>query len=166
MLVLSKNKSRQNQDRHDSKQQQIAERIISRCQAIQYKASKFLQAKFERLAARSKRLTVIAFCIVGFSLSIYLIIRSFSKQAYKPISITAIRLPKQAVANRQQPHHHVNEITREEFKKIRTFRLYLDNLDHSQQGKRIRDSIILYRPGLIDSLTIVESMYQLQSPNK
>jgi hypothetical protein len=150
----------------DGKQQQIAERIVIRCQTIQYKASKFLQSKFETLATGYKRLTVIAFCMVGFSLNVYLMTRSFSKQAYKPISITAIRLPNQAVVNGQRRFHPANEITREEFKKIQMFRLYLDSLDNSQQGKRIHDSIILYRPGLIDSLTIVENMYQLQSLNK
>jgi len=166
MLFSGKHKSNGKRDRQDSKQQQIAERILGRFKTIQYKASKFLQAKFETLATGSKRLTVVAFCIVGFSLSVYLMIKSFSKQDAKPISITAIRVPKQAVVNGQQPLRPVAVITKEEFEKIRKFRLYLDSLVKGQQGKRLYDSIIIYRPGLIDSLTIVENMYQLQSPNK
>ena len=145
MPFSGKHKSNRKLDRHNSKQQQIAERIVSRCQAIQNNASKSLQAKFETLATGSKRLTVVAFCIVGFSLSVCLIIRSFSKQAYKPISITTIRVPKQAVVNGQQPLRPVAVITKEEFEKIRKFRLYLDSLVKSQQGKSLYDIIIIYR---------------------
>lgn len=162
MLFINKHKSDGKQNGLDTRQHRIAESIVRRCQAIQYKASKFLQAKFESLAIGSKRLTVIAFCITGFSLSVYLIIKSFSKQVDKPISITALRVPKQVV----QSELPVGVITKDEFEKIRKFRLYLDSLVKSKQGKRLYDSIISYRPGLIDSLTIVENLYQLQSPNK
>ena len=166
MLFLSKHKSNGKRDRQDCRQQQMAESIIRHCIAIHYQASKFLQNKFETLAIGSKRLTVIAFCITGFSSSVYLMIKSFSKKDHKPISITAIRVPKQAEESGRQRIHPANVITKEEFEKIGRFRLYLDSLDMSDQGKRIHDSIIINRPGLIDSLAAVEKKYQLQSPNK
>jgi hypothetical protein len=60
----------------------------------------------------------------------------------------------------------VSSISKEEFQRIENFKSYLDSLAKTNAGKRIFDSIIANRPGLIDSLSIVENLYQTQTTNK
>jgi hypothetical protein len=47
-------------------------------------------------------------------------------------------------------------------RQVNTFRAYMDTLSLSKGGRKIRDSILLARPGLLDSIRIVESMYNIK----
>jgi len=44
-------------------------------------------------------------------------------------------------------------------RRIENFKRYLDSLDHTESGKRIRDSLLLRRPGLLDSIQQIETIY-------
>lgn len=56
-------------------------------------------------------------------------------------------------------------ITKEEFKKIEHFKKYTDSLAGSPAGKEIYDSILISRPGLIDSIILLENIYHSQIKN-
>lgn len=53
-------------------------------------------------------------------------------------------------------------ITKEEYKKIEHFRDYIDSLAVSPSGKKLYDSILISHPGLIDSIVLLENIYQSQ----
>jgi hypothetical protein len=154
---------RSNQKHHKVavEQDDLAENIAYKCIKAQLMASKFLQKKFETLPSFSKRLVVIIFCLTSFGGFIYVITYSFDKHPHKSISIESIEIPTEIPKFNRRP-----SISKEELEKIQKFKGYLDSLVNSKPGKRIHDSIIANRPRLLDSLSIVEHLYQSQSLNK
>jgi hypothetical protein len=42
---------------------------------------------------------------------------------------------------------------------LAAFRRYMDNLESTESGRKIRDSLLKTRPGLMDSIAIAESLY-------
>jgi hypothetical protein len=161
MFFLSKHKNSHGRHKQNTQQDKIAQNIVYRCMGIQVKASKFLQNKFERLPTKAKKLVVIAFCFISVCSCIYLIIECVWTHSNTSLAIVAIRVPTKNAHNYIQPSN-----SKEEFEKIQKFKSYLDSLVKSKSGKRILDSITANRPGLIDSLSIVENLYHLQSLNK
>ncbi|MCW3106875.1 MAG: hypothetical protein JWQ09_1381, partial [Segetibacter sp.] len=104
---------------------------------------------------------VIAFCFISFCSCINVIIESVCTHSDTSLAIVAVRVATQNAHNYMQL-----SISKKEFEKIKKFKSYLDSLTKSKSGKRIHDSITANRPGLIDSLSIVENLYQSQSSNK
>jgi hypothetical protein len=142
-------------------QDSLAGNIAYRCIKAQLKASKFLQKKFETVPSFTKRLVVIIYCLTSFGSFIYVARYSFDKRPNKSIAIESIEVPTEIPHNNRRP-----SISKEEFEKIQKFKGYLDSLVNSKPGKRLHDSIIANRSGLLDSLSIVEHLYQSQSPIK
>ncbi len=165
MLFIFKHKSNQKQEKQNSKQDKIAEGIVKRCIIVQNEASKVLQDRFEMLSISRKRFVVVVFCVTSFGCSVYLMLRSFDKHTDNAFLITTISVPKQA-GSELHSSQASNGVTKAELEKIIKFRDYLDSLAKSESGKRILDSIVTNRYGLIESHTILEGMYHLQSSNK
>jgi hypothetical protein len=160
MFFLLKRKSNQ-KDKQNTQHNETAQSIVYRCLRRQVQASQFLQKKSEMLTVKAKRLVVIAFCFMSFCSCLYIIIESVCAHPDTSLAISTIRAPTQNV--------HINmvsSISKEEFQRIENFKSYLDSLAKTNAGKRILDSIIANRPGLIDSLSIVENLYQTQTTNK
>ena len=160
--IRHKNQRQQNQYLKTDK---IAQAWANKCIRAQYKLASFVQAKSEKLSIGTKRLIVIAFCLISFSSSAYLIIEGFFGNDRVNLSTTAIRVPEQVTHNK----HGItplNSISKNEVEKIKKLRVYIDSLATSNTGRSIYDSIRMNRPGLIDSLTIIENIFKSQSSNK
>lgn len=52
-----------------------------------------------------------------------------------------------------------------EYERIHRFRLYMDSLSANPSGKKAYDSILLYRPGLMDSVLFIEKHYRPTANN-
>ncbi len=165
MLFSNKHKSNYQKSKQSHKEGEIAEVIAKRCIVAQEKASKVLQDKFETLSTSRKIFSVVAFCVISLSSCVYLMLNSFSKHTGKPFPITTLSVPKQAGS--ELPSSQASKaVATAELVNIIKFRGYLDSLPKSQSGKRILDSLLTNRPGLVDSLILIENMYQLQTSNK
>ncbi|HXL56718.1 MAG TPA: hypothetical protein VN958_10700, partial [Chitinophagaceae bacterium] len=57
-------------------------------------------------------------------------------------------------------------ISEKEFHRVELFKHYMDSLQKSLTGKYLYDSIVKARPHLIDSILLLENMYQVQSSKK
>jgi hypothetical protein len=165
-MFFRKNKNNQRQVEHNLEHDKLAQTWVNRCIKLQHNASSFLQAKSEKLSLKAKRLVAIGFCLISFSSCVYQIVKSFYGNDKVNLSIAAIRVPEQVTQNENREIAPSNEVSKNEFKKIKKFRAYIDSLARSNSGRRIYDSIHKYRPGLIDSLAIIENIYKSQSPNK
>jgi len=53
-------------------------------------------------------------------------------------------------------------ITKKDYQSITIFRSYMDSLYTSEEGKNQYDSILQARPGLMDSVQLLEQIYLLQ----
>jgi hypothetical protein len=54
-------------------------------------------------------------------------------------------------------------VSKADYQGIIRFRGYMDSLTRSPAGKAAYDSIIFSRPGLLDSIRILEKIYQSQT---
>lgn len=117
----------------------------------------WMQRQSERLNRKNKKRVLIFCCLVTAGYSAFVIISGVRGSHKMDIRISAIKKPVGI---------HDIQASKEDtalLKKIRLFRHYLDSLAKDPQGSRLLDSIRNARPGLLDSLDYVESMYQSQS---
>ncbi len=109
------------------------------------------------------KMVLVVFCLLYGGISIYLMLDVFREPSAK-IGIDKISVPAHVIhpdtilLNQQLPL-----IAENEYQHIKAFRLYMDSLKHSSIGKLIYDSILHTRPGLLDSISLAESLYQQQT---
>ena len=132
---------------------------------LQYKCAQWLEHKTAHLSRKSW--IVILFCFTAFtgSCSIYLIVKSLSGNTSKSITVTPITKPTNAIPFENEIMQLNATISKTEFEKIIHFRRYMDSLGRSPTGKKRYDSILYYRPGMLDSISIVEQYYHSQFKN-
>lgn len=112
-------------------------------------------------------LLVIWVFFIAFSggYSMYLIVTGLSGTGTTNITVTPIaKLLRLSDTDDGIPEEN-SFISTNEFEKLNHFRIYMDSLARSPAGKKIHDSIVNNRPGLLDSLTVVENYYQSNFKN-
>jgi len=126
---------------------------------LQYKCANWLERKTAHLTRLNWIVILLCFTVFTSGCSIYLIVNSFSVNKTRNITVTPITKPTNLVPTKENPPQLNTIISETEFEKITRFRKYMDSLGRSPTGKKMHDSIVLNRPGLLDSLTIVENYY-------
>jgi predicted PurR-regulated permease PerM len=129
---------------------------------LQYRCANWLERKTAHLSRKSWIVILFCFTILTSGCSIYLIVNSFSTDTTESITITPISKPTNAVSFENETIQQNAAISKSEFERIIRFREYMDSLGRSPTGKKLYDSIAQYRPGLLDSLAIVEHYYHSQ----
>jgi predicted PurR-regulated permease PerM len=132
---------------------------------LQYRCAKWLERKTAHLSRKSWIVILFCFTIFTGGCSIYIIVNSFSANTTKSITITPITKTTSTVPFENKTIQQNAIITKVEFEKIVRFREYIDSLGRSPTGEKLHDSILKYRQGLLDSLTIVENYYHSQFKN-
>jgi len=132
---------------------------------LQYKCAHWLERKTAHLSR--KNWIVILFCFTVFAggCSIYLIVNSLSGNTTETMTVMPITKPTNTVRFEEIPIQLNATISKTEFEKMVRFRKYMDSLGRSPTGKKRHDSILKYRPGLLDSISIVEQYYHSQFKN-
>lgn len=124
---------------------------------FQYACANWLEKKTAHFSRMYWILILLGFIVFTGSCSIYVIVKSFSGNTN--ITVTPIIKPANPISSKYSPAEFNKIISKAEFEKITRFRRYMDSLGRSPTGKKTHDSIVLYRPGLLDSLTIIENYY-------
>ena len=125
---------------------------------LQYKCANWLERKTAHFSRLNWIVILLGFIVFTGSCSIYLIVSSFSDTS-KNITITPITKPTNSIALKETPIALNTIISKAELEKVKRFRRYMDSLGRSPTGKKTHDSIVRYRPGLLDSLTMLENYY-------
>lgn len=133
--------------------------------ATQYKR---LQAGWAKWMARQtagispKRWPVLLFffvlCTGGCSL--FLVVKSLLGKGEAILLITPIQKP--SIIHTDKAKKDSGIIADLPYKRIRQFRLFMDSLSNSPEGKKMHDSILYSRPGLMDSVRVIENFHQSQ----
>jgi len=126
---------------------------------LQYKCTNWLERKTSHFSRLNWIMILLCFTVFTTGCSIYLIVNSFSGNQNRNITITPITKPTNLVPTKEKPPQLNTIISKTKFEKIKGFRRYMDSLGRSPTGKKTHDSIVLNRPGLLDSLTILENYY-------
>lgn len=127
---------------------------------VQEKWAGWMQGLSERLSTRTKLFSLILFITAGVLVSTFHIRSAFSGSTQGGFQVGSIRQPMLPAESAGAV------ITDREFLNIQRFKIYLDSLARSPTGKRKRDSILLNRAGLMDSIALIEEQYRVQHIKK
>lgn len=110
---------------------------------------------------RSQWLIVLAlFVLLAGGYSSYLMLDSFQWNGKAIFLILPIRKPAFFHDTGEIQAGNRAVLPSGEYERIHRFRLYMDSLAESTTGKKTYDSLLLHRPGLMDSLHFIEKHYQ------
>jgi hypothetical protein len=126
---------------------------------LQLKCAQWLERKTSHFSRLNWIVILFSYLILSGGCCIYLIVTSFSENITKYITVIPITKPTNSVPLKEKNIELNAIINKKEFEKITRFRKYMDSLGRSPTGKITHDSILLCRPGLLDSLTILENYY-------
>lgn len=132
---------------------------------LQKRIAVFLQKTTNRFSTRAKKWWVILFFILGGGSSILLIGgHIFSTHHGHSFTVTGIRFPNSISGANDRRGDTIS--AEAELVKIEAFRQYVDSLPATLAGRKIKDSLLVARPGLMDSIRQFEKLYQLLQTTK
>lgn len=144
--------------------QKPLEIIAHKCIRTQSRVATAMQKGSEHLSVTGKKLALITFCFIGIAASIYAFTESiFYKKNSNHFLVSPIPIPKNAL-EKDDRTSDILSVT--EFNQIENFQKYIDSLSKSISGQKIKDSILKFRPLLMDSIHQLEKLYQIQGKNK
>lgn len=162
MLSLFKNRKKQKVTKPHEAQDKFLKSIVNTCIVWQSRWAEWMQRKTEKLSGKGMFMVLLVFVLLAGGYSIYLIGRSFSENLTPSFSIIFIKRPAHIQETGDEARHRNPAISKSEYERIHWFKQYMDSLTQSIAGKVLYDSIIALRPGLMDSIQLIENMYQSQ----
>lgn len=166
MFSFLKRKERKEKQAPNEFADKVAAGIVTKCIHVQEKWADYMQRKTNRLSIKAKKYSLVLFCTLSVGCSMYLIIGSFAGSATKDFNVASIHVPVHSTQTGEETSRSPLLITKKEFEKIERFRQYVDSLGGSAAGMEVRDSLLSLRPGLMDSIRVIENLYQLQNSKK
>ena len=160
-LVKKKKKEVQSDDKTT-----VSDKVAGKIAGVGIKAQQLFAEKMNRIFMKTdfKRLKIILiiFCIGAGGYSIYLIANSVISPDRKQNSfeVQQMDVPKHFDKTRDEnliPEAYVDEET---YHQVKQFRNYMDSL--KQKRRNEYDSILQARPGLMDSVQMLEQIYLSQ----
>ena len=163
--MLFSNKKKQKVTGKNEARDKIAKNSARYFILSQTKWAAWMQRKTERMSGKGKVMALILFCMLAGGNSIYIATSSFSGKQAPPFSVGSIKQPKYIQNPDDEKTRASVSISEEEYQRIHRFKLYMDSLAiaNGPSGKNLFDSITTARPGLIDSILIIENRYQSQT---
>lgn len=159
MMKLFKRYKTITQDQH-TWQDKVTVRFVKAVHKVQSGFASFMNRKLNHLAARKKKVVFIIFFLLTGGLSLYYIIKGIwaDKAIPNVVKIEKIHFPK--YDNKISDQSKV--VTEKDYQSIVSFKKYMDSLYSTEEGKYQYDSILQARPGLMDSVQVLEELYLRQ----
>lgn len=140
-------------------------KVSGKINAVHHRWADRLQEKSEQLSSTGRWVFLCLFLIIFGGGSVFIAWQALvctTPQASLPINrITPASTDGSGTM--EEPFSNQPLVPAREHQAILVFRHYLDSLQQTEDGRLIRDSILKQRPGLMDSLDMLERMYLLQS---
>lgn len=138
----------------------VFQKIGSSIESRQRKVADYLNAKAENFSRKQLIIGFTCFVLLFGGSAAAVIWQAFRRPA-ATVRVKSIVIPDHILIPEQESHKE-QALTRTEINHIRSFRLYLDSLQQTGNGKTVYDSIARHRPGLLDSLAFLEEVYNEQ----
>lgn len=132
---------------------------------VKSKWAQWMTRQTAKLSATNQLIVLGVFIVCTSGYSIYLICTGFSDAGSSRITVIPIVKPVKIFTTNVETIDKNAPISKSEFDKIVRFRAYLDSLSSIPTGKRMLDSIVYQRPGLLGSLAVIENYYQSNFKN-
>jgi len=163
MLSLFRNKKKQKPVIENDKQDRIAKEIVVKCIRFQQRWAVFMQRHTEKLSRKWKVIMLFFFCLCAGGFSFLIITTSLMSNQAISFHVIQVKSPLHIGKSGDEKTKTTVIVTREEYEKIQRFRKYMDSLARSSSGKKLYESILINRPRLMDSIILIENIYQSQT---
>lgn len=160
MLSLFRKRKSESSIKKNDTQERLANSIVSACLRFQQRWADFMQHHTERFSRNGKLIILSLFCVTAASISIYFIVSNVTSHKASSFTVIHLKKPTYAVKLGDENTKAFVLVTKAEYEKIQRFRFYIDSLARSPSGKELYDSILSQRPGLMDSIMIIEELYK------
>lgn len=138
----------------------VAKGIVIFLLKVQTGFARFMNKQAERISSFSMKILLVIFFLTGSALSIYFIVVAvIEKEQLKAVKVDRLSIPQ--YYNKDEAAIQDNFLITEQ-QQVQAFKKYMDSLQQTKVGKMMYDSIMLHRPGLMDSIIKLEQLYQSQ----
>lgn len=157
---------RKQKDKETGDKVTVSDKVAGKIAGLGIKLQKLFAEKMNRVFMKTNfkrlKLILILFCTTTGGYSIYLVVNSIisSDKIQKGFEVQQMDVPKhfnKAGDEELVPEDYVDGET---WRQIKQFRNYMDSL--KQNAKNEYDSILQARPGLMDSVQMLEQIYLSQ----
>ena len=163
MAFLFRKRKKTETTETDVSSDRILRQMVNTCLRLQNCWAQWMSRKTKHLSRRTLLLLLLAFIVLAGGYNIYLIRQSFSGNQANVISITPIKKPGYILQTGEAISQPDMVVSKTYNQRIVRFRGYMDSLIRSPAGKAVHDSILISRPGLLDSIRVIEEIYQSQT---
>lgn len=162
-MALSGNRKNGEEPRESKVQDRVAKGIAGFLLAIQNRFACFMSAMVNKLTIQSKQACLVVFCLVFGGFSIYAFVGAFrdSESSAKRLKPDQVAVPK--YYDRTESEINEPSVSERDIIRINRFKKYMDSLKKTASGRPVYDSILKTRPGLMDSIQVIEQLYYSQS---
>ena len=161
-MFFSHRKYKDGQHRGNQLRDRTAAGIVQRCTSVQAAWANRMQQKWDKLPGCAKRYWLLLFCMLSTGANLLVVVHSLRITYGHGLDVIPIRVPAHATSVNKVSVHTQEPTGNDEFRGIEKFRFYLDSLNRSEAGQRLRDSMLHTRPGLMDSIRVLENIYRSQ----
>ena len=120
---------------------------------------KWMMKRTEKFSRRTWIVLLILFVLSTSTYSVYLAVSAITEKDGILITVTPIKKSRYTTET-GETDKEAAEVSEVEYRRIKRFRVYMDSLARSPSGKTLYDSINSSRPGLMDSLQLIEQLYR------
>lgn len=153
-------KRKDNKSKTPGWQESIAHGILNSYRAVQRLWVTSMEQLTGRLSVKKQKAGFIMLVISGSFYCGHIIYTGIKKRNITSIKIDSIHTGKHLGQTGEEEHMKTNaKNATKEYQQILKFQKYLDSLQLSPTGRKTYDSIAEHRPGLLDSISILENMY-------
>lgn len=162
-MLFSKKKREVEESKVSKIQDKVANGIAGFLLSVQTKFASFMSKRINKQSNRSKQVCLAIFCLMFGGFSIYAFFGAFSdsEKSGKAIKHGQVTAPK--YYDRTGSEFKESSINDKDIIRINRFKKHMDSLRRSIKGKPEYDSILKARPGLMDSINVIEEIYYSQS---
>jgi hypothetical protein len=141
----------------------VANKIAAAFNRLQNSFAKPMNKIVDNMNTNRLKTTVVLFSIVFGGMSLYLVINAITQQAVLRLHVDQVNVPKHFNKAGDEETVGSGYVDEETFQNITSFRQYMDSLKKFKRPQY--DSIVSARPHLMDSVAILEQVYNLQKQN-
>jgi len=162
MAFLFRKKNKTESAEPDNNHDRVLRQMVNECLQLQTCWAQWMGRRTQHLSRKTLIILLLTSTTLAGAYSIYLIGQSFSGNQTNVISVTPIKKPVHILQTGEATALPDMKVSKTDYQGIIRFRGYMDSLTRSPAGKAAYDSIILCRPGLLDSIRLIEKIYHSQ----
>lgn len=128
----------------------------------QRRCADYLTEKVKSWSRSRIKIALVIFCLIQGGASSYILVSVFRPSRAR-INVEKVSIPSHIIQKDTSGRDEKEPVLSEKsYQRLKAFQSYMDSLQRDQAGRQIYDSILRVRPGLLDSITQIESIYQQQ----